>query len=186
MEDGWSDQQLCSHTRSGITTAFDVERMCGLWTLPGVGSFSPTMLASKVLTYLRESITYLILFLARAWFGLVSSTSPSDPRLDIGSNLAPRLFLFGGGNIGFSTTTSALLDVMDGKVDAFVSRDGITWTQLNYQEGGGTTQISLYSSQEWAKTKIQGSIVYVGLWGMTVHSYDYSNISGVVSYGYIT
>ena len=111
---------------------------------------------------------------------MVTSASPADPRLDIGGNRAPRIFIFGGGDIGFSTTTSAILEVMQGKVDAFVSRDGITWTQVNYQEGGGTTQISLYSSQEWAKTKIEGSIVYVGVWGMTVQNFDYSSSTGGV------
>jgi hypothetical protein len=103
--------------------------------------------------------------------------------VDLGSNATarpPRVYVFGGGYIGFSTSTTALVGSMDGKVDAFFTRDGVTWRQVNYQEGGGTSPLSLYSSQEWAKTTIEGSIVYVGLWGMTVLPFD-SSSAGTVS-----
>lgn len=31
-----------------------------------------------------------------------------------------------------------------------------------------------YSSQEWAKTVVDTQIAYLGMWGMTVHSFNYT------------
>ena len=122
----------------------------------------------------------------RAWFGFASLVSPYDPRLDIASispgrnNSYPaRMFAVGGGNIGFSTSSSAVISSMDGMVDVYFSIDGITWTRVNYQEGGGSSLLALYSSEVWAKLTIAREITYVGLWGMTLTSFDFSNASQV-------
>jgi hypothetical protein len=65
---------------------------------------------------------------ARGWFGLVTTASAIDPRVDmVTASRAPRMLLLGGGSIGFSTTSSAVMNSMNGFVDAYYSRNGIDW-----------------------------------------------------------
>lgn len=85
------------------------------------------------------------------------------------------MYLFGGGHIGFTTSSTARITEMQGLYDALVSRDGITWTQINYQEGGPPSLVPRYSSQEWAKGIINGNVVYVGVWGMTALHFKSNN-----------
>lgn len=110
-------------------------------------------------------------FSARAWFGMVSYRG-SDPALDILSSPAtpqpPRLYLFGGGYVGFTEGSQKRVTSMKGFADAYVSRDGIVWTRINYQEGGGSTFIDFYSSELWAKTLVDSSTTYLGMWGHSV------------------
>jgi len=83
-------------------------------------------------------------FPPRAWFGLSVFYSLQDPRLDgvasahTNGEVAPRLWLFGGGFIGTNIVTREQTQVMTAYYDAWYSRDGITWTLVNYQEGGAT------------------------------------------------
>lgn len=116
----------------------------------------------------------------RAWFGLVrmvaiaSDGHTPDPRYDISNPRAPpRLFLVGG-NIGFSSTAKTQLVTIDGKSDAWWSRDGITWQQTNYQEGGGTGGLGVpfYSSQEWVAATVDSKKIWLGQWGHTLITYN--------------
>lgn len=123
-------------------------------------------------------------FPARAWMGIAAFTHLEDPRLD-GSpktiNQSPRIFMAGGGNMGyFSNSTSKILN-MHGKTDCFWSRDGVKWTMVNYEEGGGTTGVIQYSSQEWAKTTINGNVVYIGKWGMVVLNFHRMSADSTVN-----
>ena len=52
---------------------------------------------------------------------------------------------------------------MEGFADAYYTRDAVSYTQINYQQGGGTSVVQFYSSQEWAKT-IVDSATKVGGW----------------------
>ena len=39
---------------------------------------------------------------------------------------------------------------MSGFADGYFSVDGVTWTKINYEEGGiGASTMPYYSSQEW-------------------------------------
>jgi hypothetical protein len=120
-------------------------------------------------TLLTESTS----FGERAWFGsaVLSST---DPRLDISPpyNQSAYMFVVGGGNIGFSSKDLKQIVAMDGKLDCYRSRDGVTWIKTNYEEGGGTTGITLYSSQEWTRTTVNSAVVYLGMWGMTLEAFN--------------
>ena len=40
------------------------------------------------------------------------------------------------------------------------------------EEGGGTSTVPFFSSQEWSQTTVDSSTVYLGRWGLTVHSYN--------------
>ena len=57
------------------------------------------------------------------------------------------MWIYGGGNLGFTSDSKAVIDVMDGRSDGFWSRDGVTWHLTNYLEGGGTSVVEFYSSQ---------------------------------------
>lgn len=121
-------------------------------------------------------------FSPRAWFGFSVLTSMQDVRRDIsvtGYNNSGKIYLFGGGFIGSYINTNAIVNSMDAKLDAFYSRDGVTWIQINYQEGGGKTFITQYSSQEWAKTTVNSATVYLGMWAMTVVAFNPTNTSQV-------
>ena len=119
----------------------------------------------------------------RAWFGFTVTHHHQNPKVDmsLAANLdVPRMYIFGGGRIGYrggGTYTDAewgekFIDRMAGKSDGYWSRDGINWYKINYEEGGGTSVVSFYSSQLWAKEIVDGSINYVGLWG---HSLQWFN-----------
>lgn len=77
----------------------------------------------------------------------------SDPTQGIVKGLAPKIFIFSGGNIGNSTLTNKKLLTMQGLTDAWSSVDGVTWYQINYQEGGDPSVLPLYSSQVSLRTR---------------------------------
>lgn len=110
-------------------------------------------------------------FSARAWFGMATYRG-ANPALDFLASLEdprpPKMFLFGGGYVGFTVGSQKRVTSMQGFADAYVSSDGIVWTQINYQQGGGSTFIAFYSSELWAKTSVDSSTTYLGLWGHTV------------------
>lgn len=108
--------------------------------------------------YTNDGFTWHLLklensFGGRAWFGLVVRAD-EDPRVDTYLNTSlgfpaepPKMYLYGGGYTGFRTNTGQIVSDMVGKADAYWSRDGINWVTINYQEGGGTTDIPFFSSQ---------------------------------------
>lgn len=110
----------------------------------------------------------------RAWFGMAVMHA-ADPRIGVplkDTALIPKIYVFGGGYIGSSSTSTRRVSTMIGYADAYWSRDGAKWVKINYEEGGGRTTIPFYSSQEWSKTVVDTNEVYLGLWGHTVHSFN--------------
>lgn len=86
---------------------------------------------------------------------------------------------------GFDTRTKKRIETMEGKLDCYRSRDGVHWIQTNFQEGGGTSGITQYSSQEWAKTTVNSVVQYLGMWGMAMVAYnstDGTQVSIVYAY----
>lgn len=110
-------------------------------------------------------------FSDRAWASMAAYRG-ADPRIDFNANLSrptpPRLFLFGGGFVGFTTSAKKIVNSMDAFSDAFWSEDGAVWHQLNYQEGGGTSTVPFYSSELWSATEVNSESSYLGLWGSTI------------------
>ena len=49
------------------------------------------------------------------------------------------------------------------------SRDGITWTRVNYEQGNGVrgfdTFVQYFSSQEWSYSIVDSKAQYLGMWG---------------------
>lgn len=124
---------------------------------------------------------------SRAWFGMVTQTA-ADRRYDIrSSTIPPKMYIFGGGYIGTVYGSKKRVTKMLGKADAYYSTDGITWTKINYEEGGGTTGYTYYSSQEWAKTVVDTDTNYLGLWGHTIVSFNFTTLTSVslIHYLYI-
>lgn len=74
---------------------------------------------------------------------------------------------------------------MIGKADGWWSYDGVTWTKINYEEGGGTSTMPFFSSQEWAKTIVDTNTKYIGNWGPTLEvlTIDGVDVSHVFSIG---
>jgi len=95
----------------------------------------------------------------------------------VSADKPPRIFMFGGGYIGDSTLSTKVATSMKAYADAYFSRDGITWTRVNYVQGGGTrgtydTYVQFYSSQEWTASVVDSAAAYLGLWG---HSLEFCN-----------
>lgn len=89
-------------------------------------------------------------FSPRAFHVVNTLTNFTDIREDASlhrTGKPPRMYLFGGGNIGYSTSSSHRIETMVGKIDGYFSTDGITWTKLSYNEGGGSSTVIQYSSQ---------------------------------------
>lgn len=118
---------------------------------------------------------------ARAWAAAAVLHNPSDPRLEMSTsraaNYSSKIFLFGGGYLGNDIHSSRETRAMDGRMDAWWSRDGGTWYRINFQQGstGGSTAIFQYSTQEWARTTVDSKVVFLGMWGMTVHAFNAVN-----------
>ena len=117
----------------------------------------------------------------RAFFTL-NTLHGADARYNLVQTVnvtSPRMFLFGGGIVGESTLVSSKNLVLVAYTDAWWSRDGISWYQINFQSGGdyfyGRNYQPLYSSQEWAKTVVNSQTVYLGLWGHTMINFNTSN-----------
>ena len=106
---------------------------------------------------------------ARAWTdAVVFYATGNATRTDrISQDLPPRMWVFGGGYIGFSTLTTKVITSMDGLADAYFSRDGITWTRVNYEQGEGArgydTYVQYFCSQEGAVSIVDFASEYLGL-----------------------
>lgn len=75
------------------------------------------------------------------------------------------MFLVGGGNTGFNTRSNKQIIFMEGYPDIYRSTDGIAWTRINYEDGGGITTLPKYSSQEWTSMQLNGKLSFLGKWG---------------------
>lgn len=109
----------------------------------------------------------------RAWMAMVVKMG-EDFRVDPQSNgTAPaKIYLYGGGYVGFKTSSQKRVTTVVGRADAFWSYDGFNWTQINYEEGGGTSGFTFYSSQEWTETVVDTVTKYLGMWGHTVTQFN--------------
>ena len=58
---------------------------------------------------------------------------------------------------------------MQGSVNTYWSHDAVEWALVNFVQGGGVSGLDLYSSNEWARATIEGVVVFLGVWGLTVH-----------------
>lgn len=113
-------------------------------------------------------------FGSRAWFGMVVHRN-EDPVLDPFKldEAPPKIYVVGGGNIGFRTSSKRRLVKMSGKADMWWSRDAVEWHKVNYEEGGGGgTTMPFFSSQEWTTTIVDRKNVRMGMWGMSLVSYN--------------
>ena len=123
----------------------------------------------------------------RAWQGMtvftrdtqINAVTPSmfDASLAAGTLAPPRIWIFGGAYVGGTTKTTGITLQLKGWTDALWSRDGVTWTQVNFQEGAGIRGaydnfVKFYSSQLWSKTMINGQSQYLGLWGQTLEMFN--------------
>jgi hypothetical protein len=128
--------------------------------------------------YNWTSLTNQLIFGSRAWFAMITYHN-ADPRLDIQATLTdpspPRMYLFGGGYIGFQSNSQKNVNSMKGYADAYWSVDGANWTMINYEEGGGHSEVSFYSSEKWAETLVDSSTTYLGLWGASIVSFNVSS-----------
>lgn len=112
----------------------------------------------------------------RAWFGMAVMHGENSC-IDIpmkGTAQPPKIYVFGGGYIGFSTSNPKRVTSMSGYADAYWSRDGMNWVKISYEEGGGTSTVPFYSSQEWAATTVDSANAYLGKWGLSVHSFNFT------------
>ncbi|CAM9703015.1 unnamed protein product [Hapterophycus canaliculatus] len=71
------------------------------------------------------------------------------------------MWLAGGGYMG--QNGNSIVSSMIGYVDMWFSTDGLTWHQVNYEEG--STGVNLYSSMTWALTEVDNIPTYLGKWG---------------------
>lgn len=111
----------------------------------------------------------------RAWFGYTTWHHPAEPRIDASvaaDDDAPRMWIFGGGNLGYKKeqggTIRKVIRKMDGRADGLWSRDAVNWYSVNYIEGGGNSETEFYSSEEWALAEVDGARKYLGIWGHSV------------------
>ena len=110
----------------------------------------------------------------RAWMGMAVMPGP-DVRLDILGRGAPAtIYVLGGGYIGFKAKSNRKVTSMSAYADLQYSTDGVTWTRVNFQEGGGSSTITFYSSQEWALTTVNGATKYLGMWGVGLLAHNMS------------
>lgn len=157
---GWLDEERFDGIRGRQDVWVSADPIAGNWTL----------------------ITDEVVFGERAWFAF-GVLHGDDPRHDIISQNNPgRVYVFGGGNIGSKTSSTAVIRTMDGKLDGYWSRDMVNWIKLSYEEGGGqdaeiqklyaSKNVPLYSSQAWALTEVNSEPAYLGKWGMTMVSFN--------------
>mmetsp|Transcript_4651 Transcript_4651/g.8750 ORF Transcript_4651/g.8750 Transcript_4651/m.8750 type:complete len:421 (-) Transcript_4651:484-1746(-) len=98
-----------------------------------------------------------------AWFGF-SVWSPDETDAD------HTLWVVGGGYIGDEGNKK--VSVMQGSVNSYYSKDAVNWVRTNYVLGGGTTALEQYSSNEWTTTIIDGNLMFLGLWGLTLETFQ--------------
>jgi len=101
-----------------------------------------------------------------AWFGMAV--------LELGgsSSVVPRMWIVGGGFIG--DFGNKRVSKMSASVSVYWSVNGSSWTMVNYRQGGGSSPLELYSSSEWAETIIDGELLFLGLWGLTLEVFPSS------------
>lgn len=107
-------------------------------------------------------------FSPRSWHGVSVLTARNNSKADAAAqrmHRPPRIYLFGGGSIGYSGASSKRTTTMKGLLDGYSSVDGIEWTKLSYEEGGGSSSVTQFSTQEWALGSINSAAVYIGRWG---------------------
>jgi hypothetical protein len=118
-------------------------------------------------------------FVGRGWHACITWHNPKNKSKGVRRHLVeppededknedsrPKIFITGGGYIGSKGKNNAVYS-LEGYVDMFWSYDGSTWHRVNYQEGHAE---SLYSTNEWASTQINGKYTYHGKWGHTIVS----------------
>jgi len=113
-------------------------------------------------------------FGGRAWFGM-DVHHAEDPRVQYparNSSHPPKMYIVGGGFTGFLFNRPGRVSSMQGKADAYWSTDGTHWVKISYEEGGGTTTVPFFASQEWSKTIVDTQVRRLGKWGMTLHSFN--------------
>jgi hypothetical protein len=98
-----------------------------------------------------------------AWFGL-SVWSPDETDAD------QTLWVVGGGYIGDQGNKK--VTTMEGSVNSYYSKDAVTWVRTNYKLGGGTSPLEQYSSNEWTSAIIDGDLMFLGLWGLTLETFQ--------------
>ena len=76
--------------------------------------------------------------------------------------------MFGGGFIGFRTNTQKRVNEMQARADGYWSYDAQNWVKISYEEGGGSSSVPYFSSQEWAETIVDTQTEYIGRWGLTL------------------
>ena len=89
------------------------------------------------------------------------------------------MYIMGGGYIG--TKRNHVIRKMEGYVDAWWSRDGMNWQQVNLKDSAGA---ALYTTQEWTETAVEGVDINIGKWGFTIETFKRSedmNGDGVIS-----
>lgn len=89
------------------------------------------------------------------------------------SKVAPRMWLSGGAYFGLSAPrgdfkSEVQSDALEGFMDLWWSRDGVSWYQVNHQEG---EQDVLYSSCLSYKTDIDDTEIYLGKYGHQMISF---------------
>jgi hypothetical protein len=98
-----------------------------------------------------------------AWFGMavwdVKQTATS----------IPRMWIVGGGYVG--DAGNKRVNTISASVSVYWSTMGADWTMSNFRLGGGTSELNLYSSNEWTKSDIDGEELYLGLWGLTLETF---------------
>ena len=127
-------------------------------------------------------------FSERSWHGVSVLNSLNDTKVDASAqrpDKPPRIFLFGGGSIGYSGDSSKRTTTMTGLLDGYSTVDGIEWTKLSYEEGGGSTTVTQFSTQEWAIGSINSAAVYIGRWGHTLLQFSPQSLLTSSSFNYL-
>lgn len=128
-----------------------------------------------------EQLNWNNSFGSRAWMGievLHESTNKKIeyPILDRKNDQPPKIYIFGGGFIGFRTNSKRRVNEMQAKADGYWSYDAQNWVKINYEEGGGTTTVPFFSSQEWTETIVDTNTEYIGRWGLTLHKLERTGV----------
>jgi len=113
-------------------------------------------------------------FVGRGWHACTTLPDPKDrgttnlnPINDAtGKNSAPKIYLSGGGYMG--TKGNENVRTLEGYVDMWWSDNGSKWTRVNHEEG---FKDSLYSTNEWTSTLINGKYVHRGKWGHSMEAF---------------
>lgn len=67
----------------------------------------------------------------------------------------PKIYIFGGGYIGSSITSTRRVTSMSGYADSWWSRDGSHWYKISYEEGkpsAATVAAAVVGERGWARS----------------------------------